>query len=67
MLIIKCTDCVALFSYTFIILNSRTAHFAEHVVGKPTFSHILTLDSYFEENKKEDDERLKDVSLRIRK
>jgi len=27
----------------------------------------LTLDSYLEENEKEDDERLKDVSLRIRK
>jgi len=50
-----------------MLLNSRTAGSAEHVVGKPTFCHILTLDSYLEENKKEDDERLKDVSLRIRR
>lgn len=50
-----------------MLLNSRTAGSAEHVVGKPTFCHISTLDSYLEENKKEDDERLKDVSLRIRR
>lgn len=60
-------DFVALFSYTSMLLNSRTAGLAEHVVGKSTFCHILTLYSYLEENKKEDDEQLKDVSLRIRR
>lgn len=62
-----CTDCVALFSYISTILNLRTICLARNVVGKPIFFHILTLDSYLEENKREDDERLKDVSLRIRK